>query len=148
LTAAANELGLDWTQSTVAGIETGRRKIAEEEWLVLQYLIPPREVRQHDGPVSLPGGLVLSAEGYAASLEWMYGEPGRGRTVRPGSLAHNALRERSAPLGRKAEARMARKLQVSIDALEAMAGLQWGRGLMAERDRRLKESGAEIGDRM
>lgn len=154
--AFANDYGLAWTRSTVAAIETGKRKISADELVLLPLILSRatgRPVQLADlfpeGPAVLitddaalkPAVVRKVANGQVddrAAGGWWYLD-----CFTPGSRRTRALAtDRIALLEseREQETRAARQLGIEPIALVKTAHALWKRGLVEERDRRAAEA--------
>lgn len=161
--ARARQYGLRWTQATVAAIETGRRELRLEEFLILPY-ITGRQVPD----LFEPDELVLVGEAVASTAnikQVLAGTAGGGDDLKgTASRAREAVRVIAAPdafyaaarellplsstdesldvlreAEQEVERRAARRLGVDPRYLALAARHRWGRSLTAERDRRSPE---------
>jgi transcriptional regulator with XRE-family HTH domain len=158
---AAREFGLEWTQATVAALETAKRQLSVSEFLLLPCVlgIELRELFVGDESVRLPTGAqtqpkilraIVSSQAKSLGYDAL-------RTQRKGTV-RRVLRQvtkaiRSLPIpppmqeqiGQTitgllgvADAKAARKLRVDQISLWTVATRLWGRSLTDERDRRLE----------
>jgi hypothetical protein len=155
--AAANDYGLAWTRSTVAAIETGKRKISADELLLLPLILTKATGRPVNLADLFPDGSAVRITDDAAlepkvvrdvatgkvddraAAGWWFGlcyTPGSRRFV---GLARSRLGQLE-EAEREQEVRAARQLGVEPIALVDAAHTLWARGLVEERDRRAAEA--------
>lgn len=142
LAQAARRVGLDWTRAAVAGLETGRRGLSVEEFLLLPLAL--REVDGQDHALAellQGGGRMVRTERGGVSAGFLR------RVVSGGDTAAMPRRQR---LGRhptedviadeavrEAERHAAKVLGVSPEEVARAAHARWGWGLTEQRDIRM-----------
>jgi hypothetical protein len=167
---AARGAGLDWTRATVAAIENNRRALSIEEFLILPHVLADvtgepvslaELITTEWGAVELTERLVYEPADLRAMLVFVVARPWTPAERATEALVHalftrpaREMLERVWParsdaeyeaVAREAagetERAAAAKLQLRPLALSALAHRLWGRGLSAERDRRVAELG-------
>lgn len=149
---AARRMGLDWSQATVAAIETGRRDLTIGELVLLPLtlgvaplgadgvrlvdLVPAGSDRVRLGPDATATGdgvrQMLAGDGLDADgLDVP--------ALRPPEGLGDAFRAAKLDAGQLVEQRAARRLGVSPLRAALMARDRWGHGLTVERDQRVAE---------
>lgn len=131
--AAAQWLGLDWTRSTVASLEAGRRRLYVEEYLLLPALLVAAGV-----PEDLPLHELLGDEPSVALTA---------RLSVPTSMIHLQLIRGAGVLDSELpavevqllEERTAERLGVDVDVVVNASRRLWGQNLTKERDARVEE---------
>ncbi len=151
LASRARQLGFDWVPDTVVAVETGRRRLTGGEQLVIPQLLEATlldlaattaELVDVDGALmKVAEWHTLIAGGRLKTLNKRWFESGAG-LLRQGLIARN--RAVAAEASNEAEKKAARRLGMPGPELVELAHERWGRGLTAERDRRVR---SDSGDR-
>lgn len=134
-------LGLKFTRSQLASLESGRRADVETATLLLlaiSFDVPVVELLAGSGRVRLSPAVSADLDSARAAL---VGDPVRIRLDDP-ALAESYFLS----IGADADQRLADRLGLAVEAVMAAARKRWGRTLTEERDHRLAKTGSE-GDR-
>jgi transcriptional regulator with XRE-family HTH domain len=163
---SARMFGLNWTQSTVAAIEGGRRSLSNGELGMLPTIATQAGIWISRVLDFIPDAdeQVIVAPGVEAPLKsfrWLYGTqeekeaapaydprrglradsvqitPSAGQLALSGSASLTMRASGTLCFATEAERKAARALGVSPDAVLSAAVNQWGHGLADERDRRI-----------
>lgn len=155
---AGQQLGLDWSQSTIAGLEAGRRGLSIGELVLLPEIVhkaglSPRRLRVMDMiPASNERvGLAGGSTGTLRFARYLLGDRSVHRAaLPPPTVAHRLTlgAGRMTTVGGRAlvtesERKASRKLGCTTQAIQSAAQALWGRTLNEERDARL---GAAVDD--
>lgn len=161
----ARGLGLDWTSATVGAIETGRREVSLDEFVVLPFIVARFDYvgggrwRRLGGFIGIEPQIVTVSNAsirgedlYNLVSGWAVG--GEGRVV-PGDALHPPARQpreikarrEAAEAAFDAEMKAARRLGVPQIDIVGAAHRLWGRTLTAERDARVAHDAGSNVDR-
>lgn len=143
---AARRAGLDWTRASVASLETGRRGLSVEEFMLLPMALKILTGRDQwrlgdllpDGWIRMPSGLRTTARSLRDLLE---GESVEDWEVQAGTARE--MREAATRLQQQREAvrHAARRLEVEPETVSRLADQIWRRSFNQERDARIVGAG-------
>jgi transcriptional regulator with XRE-family HTH domain len=154
--SSARDLSLLWVHATVAALETGRRDLSIEEFLLLPRILQGAGIDRSlpdllgEGSIALSPAVAASAEELRGVLAGSQPDDDWKPTV-PGDSLAGAKSKYGADLAVINEARddatlkAARRLGVEPIVIAQGARKLWGRSLAAERDERVKQGGSDAG---
>lgn len=142
LADAARGVDLDWTRASVAALETGRRGLSVEEFLLLPFALRALDGQAHSLAELLQGPKVTRTPRGDIPTSFL-------RTLlRGGDTASISRRARTGPraprdviadeAAREAERHAAKVLGVPAERIVRAAHARFGRGLTEEREDRLR----------
>jgi len=135
--------GFDWDRSTVAGIETGRRRLKLGEFLLLPHMLATARAGSFELEDLIPEGSKVAITPRVSAAPEQLRKILRGQAGRVGDteIAHAYAADdvHGRRLESEAERKVARQLGVNVvDVVDASFTL-WGQPLASERDARTQQ---------
>ncbi len=154
LADAARRAGLDWTRASVASLETGRRGLSAEEFLLLPLALRFLDERDHTLAELLEGAYKIARPtGGTAVTSFLRSLVNGGDTAAVGAVHRQiaggvgirASIERGVDYmaAREAERHIARALKVTPEQVVRASWERWRHGLTEERETRVAKRAGE-----